>query len=101
MRIAHLWSKGEIQSQLREALAWLPGYVQSEILAVAVQNMPGHIDLSRLEELLRWYQFIFEKARYHYELYEDYTFAEQRELGKYWVSIGAPTEEAVVQYHPR
>ena len=78
----------------------LPGYVQSEILAVAAQNMPGHVDLSHPEELLGWYQFIFEKARYHYELYEDYTLAEQRELGKYWVSIGAPTEEAVVQYHP-
>ena len=78
----------------------LPGYVQKEVLAVAGQHMPGHADLSHLEELLGWYQFIFEKARYHYELYEGYTLAEQRELGEYWASIGAPTEEAVVQYHP-
>lgn len=78
----------------------LPGCVQKEVLAVAVQRMPGHADLSRLEELLGWYQFIFEKARYHYELYEGYTLAEQHDLGEHWASIGAPTEEAVVQYHP-
>ena len=78
----------------------LPGYAQKEVLAVAAESMPGHADLSRLEELLGWYQFIFEKARYHYELYEDYTFDEQRELGEFWVSIGAPTNEAVVQYYP-
>lgn len=78
----------------------LPGYVQDEVLVVAAQRMPGHVDLSRLEELLGWYQFIFEKARYHYELYEDYTLDEQSELGEFWVSIGAPTKEAVVQYHP-
>ena len=53
-----------------------------------------------LDELLGWYQFIFEKARYHYELYEGYTLDEQHELGEYWVSIGAPTREAVVQYFP-
>jgi hypothetical protein len=47
-----------------------------------------------------WYQFIFEKARYHYEIYDGYTLDEQRELGRLWDEIGAPTEEAVVQYHP-
>ena len=78
----------------------LPGYVQKEVLVVAAQRMHGHADLSRLEELLGWYQFIFEKARYHYELYEDYTLDEQRELGEFWLSIGAPINEAVVQYYP-
>lgn len=78
----------------------LPGRAQKEVLLVAAHCMPGHADLSRLEELLGWYQFIFEKARYHYELYEDYTLDEQSELGKFWVSIGAPTNEAVVQYYP-
>lgn len=34
------------------------------------------------------------------ELYDGYTLAEQRELGELWVSLGAPTEEAMVQYHP-
>lgn len=78
----------------------LPGYAQKEILAVATQRMSGHADFSQLEELLGWYQYIFEKSRYHYELYEGYTLDEQRELGEYWISIGAPTREAVVQYHP-
>ena len=102
LKCALLVCSQKAKSNHNYAKLWLglPGYAQSEILAVAAQNMPSHVDLSHLEELLGWYQFIFEKARYHYELYEDYTLAEQRELGEYWVSIGAPTEEAVVQYHP-
>ena len=78
----------------------LPGYVQKEVLSVASKRMPGHADLSQLEKLLSSYQYIFEKARYHYELYDGYTLDEQRELGEYWVSIGAPVNEAVVQYYP-
>ena len=67
---------------------------------MASKRMPGHADLSQLEKLLSSYQYIFEKARYHYELYDGYTLDEQRELGEYWVSIGAPVNEAVVQYYP-
>ncbi len=78
----------------------LPGYARKEILAVASVRMPGHADLSEVEKLLVWYQFIFERARYHYELYDGYSLAEQHELGQYWLEIGAPTEEAVVQYYP-
>jgi hypothetical protein len=78
----------------------LPGYARQEILAVASERMPGHADLSQVEKLLHWYQFVFERARYHYELYDSYTLAEQYELGQYWLELGASTEEAVVQYHP-
>ena len=78
----------------------LPGYVREEILAVANDRMPGHADLTEIEGILDWYQYIFEKARYHYELYEGYTLEEQAELGEFWLSLGAPTHEAVVQYHP-
>lgn len=78
----------------------LPGHAQKEILRFAKERSPGHTDFSDLERLLNWYQFIFEKARYHYELYEGWTLAEQSELGKLWEEIGAPTHEAVVQYHP-
>ena len=78
----------------------LPGYAQMEILAVAQNRMPGHADLSNLDKLFGWYQFIFERARYHFELYEGYTLEEQRELGKFWEDLGAPINEAVVQYHP-
>jgi hypothetical protein len=78
----------------------LPGYAQKEILSVAVDRMPGHTDLTDIEKLLGWYQFIFEKARYYYEFYENYTLDEQRELGKYWLELDAPTNEAEVQYYP-
>ncbi len=78
----------------------LPGYARKEVLAVASERMPGHSDLSEVEKLLLWYQFIFEHARYHYELYDGYSLTEQRELGQYWREIGAPTGEAVVQYYP-
>ena len=78
----------------------LPGYVQQEIMEVAANHRTGYADLTNLEKLFKWYQYIFEKARYHYELYENYSLAEQAELGEYWNSIGAPIEEAVVQCHP-
>jgi len=41
----------------------LPGYARKEILGVASKRMPGHADLSEVERLLVWYQFIFERAR--------------------------------------
>jgi hypothetical protein len=78
----------------------LPGYAQKEILAVARNRMPGHAGLSDADKLFGWYQFIFERARYHFELYEDYSLEEQRELGRFWEELGAPVDEAVVQYHP-
>lgn len=78
----------------------LPTSAQKEVLDVASNRMPGHSDLSRLDELLKWYQFIFEKARYHYELYRHYSSDEYRELARLWDELGAPTHEAVVQYHP-
>ena len=78
----------------------LPTPTQTAILMAARRRMPGHADLSNLDGLLTWYQFIFERARYHYELYEGYSLQEQRELGELWLALGAPTNEAVVQYHP-
>lgn len=78
----------------------LPGSVQKEILRVAYDHMPGHSDLTKIDKLLWWYRFVFEKARYHYELYEGYTLAEQQALGDFWVELGAPIDEAVVQYFP-
>lgn len=78
----------------------LPELVQTEILDFAKGRSPGHTDFSDLPKLLRWYQFIFEKARYHYELYEGYTLDEQRRLGELWEELGAPIHEAVVQYYP-
>ena len=78
----------------------LPGHARKEVLRVASERMPGHADLTGLEEKLDWYQFIFERARYHYELYENYSLKEQTELGELWISVGAPENEAVVQYFP-
>ena len=78
----------------------LPGHARNEILSVAKARMPGHADLSDIDKLLVWFQFVFERARYHYELYENYSLEEQTELGCYWEELGAPVDEAVVQYHP-
>lgn len=78
----------------------LPDNARNEILDVASERMPCLADLSEVEKLLVWFQFIFERGRYHYELYDGYSLAEQHELGQYWFAIGAPTDEAVVQYHP-
>ena len=78
----------------------LPGYVRKEVLRVASERMPGHADLTNLEEKLDWYQFVFERARYHYEFYENYSLKEQTELGELWIALGAPNNEAVVQYFP-
>jgi hypothetical protein len=60
----------------------LPSGAQATVLAAAGSRMRGHADLSNLDNLLNWYQFVFEKARYHYELYEGYSLQEQRELGR-------------------
>jgi hypothetical protein len=84
----------------KELWSELPPAVQAQILGVASARMPGHADLSNLDKLLFWYQFVFEKARYQYELYDGMTLEEQLELGERWVQRGAPVEEAVVQYHP-
>lgn len=78
----------------------LPNHAQKEVLDYAKQRSPGHTDFSDIDKLLGWYQFIFEKARYHYELYEAWTLKEQTEFGELWMTLGAPVEEAVVQYHP-
>lgn len=78
----------------------LPPVAQSEIMAVAQTRMPGHSDLSDLDKLLSCYQFIFERARYGYELYDGYTPAEVRQLGEYWEELGAPVEDAVLRYYP-
>lgn len=78
----------------------LPGYAQKEILKTAKERSPGHTDFSDINKLLLCYQFVFEKARYHYELYEGWTPQEVEEFGNLWEELGAPTDEAVVQYHP-
>ena len=78
----------------------LPGYVRKDVLKVAAERMPGHADLSNIEDKLVWYQFVFERARYHYEIYENYSLKEQTELGDLWLSLGAPNSEAVIQYFP-
>ena len=78
----------------------LPGSVRQQVLEVAAARMPGIADLSNLEEKLDWWRFVFERARYHYEFYENYTLQEQTELGELWMALGAPDHEAVVQYFP-
>lgn len=78
----------------------LPTTDRDEILVVARKEMPGHADLSDVTRLLGWYQYIFEKARYPYEIYEGYSEGELRDLSEFWMSLGAPSEEALIQYFP-
>ncbi|MBC7604140.1 MAG: hypothetical protein H7255_15965 [Ramlibacter sp.] len=82
----------------KELWTQLPEAVRARIMSVAVSRSPGHTDFSNVEKLLVWYQYIFAKARYSYEIYDGYTPEEMRELGTSWEEIGAPVEEAVIQY---
>lgn len=102
LKAALLTATGRVRRvhDYRRLWAMLPAGVRTVVLATAQRRMPGHADLSDLDKLLLGFQFIFEKARYHYELYEGYSLIEQRELGELWLDLGAPTEEAVVQYFP-
>jgi hypothetical protein len=84
----------------RDLWSKLPGPVRDQIMSVAEAGMPGHTDFSNLDKLLGRYRFVFEQARYHYEMYDYVTLEEQRELSELWVKRGAPVEEARVQYHP-
>jgi hypothetical protein len=78
----------------------LPEYARTQIVEIAELEYPERTDFSDIEKLLRAYEFVFTKARYYFELYKNYTLAEQQELGEYWVEIGAPNDEADVQYFP-
>jgi hypothetical protein len=51
----------------------LPEHSQQEILDVARTRMPGHADLSDIDVLLFWFKFVFERARYAYELSDGLT----------------------------
>lgn len=80
--------------------AQLPKADSDEIMEVAKSRMTGHADLSDLPRLLRAYRYVFEQGRYFFELYEGWSLEQQREYGELWESIGAPIEEADVQYYP-
>ena len=69
-------------------------------MKTAKERSPGFTDFSNLNRLLLCYQFVFEKARYHYELFDGWTPEEMVDLGKFWEELGAPIDEAIVQYHP-
>lgn len=78
----------------------LPNEAQAEILRAATARMPGHANLLELKKILRWYQYIFEKVRYPYEIFAGYSLDEEREISELWISLGAPTNEALIQYYP-
>ena len=102
LKAALLSSCGTIarSHRYRDLWAQLPTEARDKIMVIAAERSPGHADLSNVENLLGWYEYVFERARYPYEIYEGYTPQEVRALGEYWEEIGAPSEEAVVQYHP-
>lgn len=78
----------------------LPTSAKNEILLAAAYAVPD-ADLSDIEKVLNWYKFIFEKVRYPYEFFEGYSTKDQSELYNFWKSLGAPVNEALIQYHPK
>jgi hypothetical protein len=102
LKAAQLQSSGVISRSHKYIDLWasLPDSTREEVLKVSRGRYPGHADLSNVEKLLCIFEFIFTKARYGYELYEEYTLAEQAALGEDWMNRGAPTEEADIQYFP-
>jgi hypothetical protein len=102
LKAAALAYSGKYSRTHKYVALWndLPENVTSATLAVARARYPGHADLSDIERLLANYEHIFTKVRYHYELYESYSLTEQRDLGEYWVQLGAPVAESVVHFQP-
>ncbi|MES9893596.1 MAG: hypothetical protein ABW141_01690 [Candidatus Thiodiazotropha endolucinida] len=78
----------------------LPVYVQKEILDSAKSRAAGHADYSDLPKLLNSFQYVFENARYFYEVYKGFTLDQQKQFGVYWEELGSPTEIADVTYYP-
>lgn len=79
----------------------LPADAHHRVMVVAKRRLPGHAELSNVPKLLVWYRYIFEKVRYPYEQFEDYTEDEIRELSRLWgQDLGAEIEEALVRYYP-
>lgn len=103
LKCAALLSLGEIPRLAHnyfELWKRLPDEVKNEVLQVALQRMPGHADLSQIEVLLKAYEFVFKKARYYYEFYEDCTSEDVRAIGDAWLKNGARIEDATVVYYP-
>jgi hypothetical protein len=78
----------------------LPDDTRMKIIGSAKSRMYDIKDFSNIDDLLRNFQYVFEKARYYYEFYEGYTLKEQHENGKSWARRGSPLEEAAVRYYP-
>lgn len=100
---AALWAnaaKPPRHHKYRELWADLPAPVQRDIMAVARAYSGNAADFTRLDDLLGDWQFVFEKARYYYELYEGQSREEQQRAGAEWIAAGAPAGTARVRYHP-
>ncbi len=81
----------------------LPGAARERILILARERIGPYADygdINRQEALLKDFQFVFEQARYYYELYESATIREQTREGEYWIARGGNLDEAKVRYHP-
>ena len=102
MKAAIRHSTGKVATGHKYWALWsqLPKTARDQILARAKTEMPGHTDFTDLENLFKSWRYVFEKARYYYELLDGYSLEESEELGTLWVELGSPTEEAMVQYHP-
>jgi hypothetical protein len=76
----------------------LPDNARKKIIQNAKSRMHDINDFSNIENLLNNYKFVFERARYYYEFYNDKTLEEQHKNGMVWAERGSPLEEAVVRF---
>lgn len=102
LKAAQLAAMGRYKRSHNYSALWqaLPPTAKASVLDVANQRYPDHADLSNLDVLLQDWEYAFTKGRYYFELYENYTLEQQRQLGELWVSLGAPEHEAEVRFHP-
>ena len=102
LKTAQCAALGKYKRSHHYAALWaaLPPSVKNAIQSVAARRFPGHADLSNVELMLSDWEYAFTKGRYYFELYENYTLQQQRELGELWVCPGEPGPEAEVRFHP-
>ncbi len=102
LKAVQLQSTGSISRSHRYVDIWaaLPPSVREQVAYAARDRYPGHANLANIEKLLCGFEWLFTKARYGYEIYEDLSQDEVRELGDEWAARGAPIDEADVQYFP-
>ena len=78
--------------QYRKLFDLLPDLVQSRIIERAANRMGPHANYSDVAGLLTTFTRNFEKLRYDFEDYDEFTDEKYEELGREWLAAGALLE---------